>query len=422
MTDIRKRLAGNFISLSMVQGLSILFPLIIFPYLVRVLGVKGFGIFTLIQTFIMYFDLLISFGFGLTATQQIAKYQGDRNHINQIISTVYAIKVLLFVMSMILFFITAFFIPYVQENTHLIFVAAVYLLGNLLMPDWYFQGIQKMRTITIVALISRLAALLLILLLVKTKEDVIPAILAMGAGNLIGGLSGFIFMQNVQSYKWITPRWVYIKEQFKDSGYVFSSIILAPLYSSVNLFILQFFTNPLIVGYYAVAEKVFTATSMLTSVANRTFYPHLSQLWENAVASYRKSVKKIAYGFLIAFSAIALFQYVGAEFILWIIGGEKNISETRESAVLLRILSIGLIYSPFVSFFFQLMVLQRQRKETVINIVIAVLVNLVTASFAARFYGAIGMAVNLCVIMLLIACLNYRGFRKGLLARERVNL
>ena len=89
MAEHKKKLINNFISLSFVQGLSILFPLITFPYLLRVLGVEGFGIFTLIQTAIMYFDLLISFGFGLVATKEISKNVDNEARMREIIASVY---------------------------------------------------------------------------------------------------------------------------------------------------------------------------------------------------------------------------------------------------------------------------------------------------------------------------------------------
>ena len=93
MAEHRKRIFNNFISLSVVQGLSIFFPLIIFPYLLQILGVEGFGVFTLIQTVIMYADLLVSFGFGLTATKHIAKNISDKEKTNNIITSVYFIKI-----------------------------------------------------------------------------------------------------------------------------------------------------------------------------------------------------------------------------------------------------------------------------------------------------------------------------------------
>lgn len=422
MTGTRKKLAGNFVSLTIVQGISILFPLIIFPYLLRVLGVEGFGVFTLIQTFIMYFDLLVSFGFGLTATQQIAAKKDDATSVNHIITGVYVIKLLLFGLSLIVYLVAAIFIPYVTENLLLVFVASLYLLGNLIMPDWFFQGIQKMKTISVAALLARCISLLLIFLLVKEKSDIVYAILAMGVGNVIAGIVGFALLFRFHPYKWAFPGMAFLKAQFKESGFVFSSIILAPFYSSVNIFILQFFSNPLTVGYYAVAEKIFTAVSMFTAIVNRTFYPHLAQLWEKSIKAYRENVQKISVGFILAFAAIAIILFAGAEPILRIVAGNKSETDINQMAHLLRILCIGLIYSPFVSFFFQLMVLQGQKKETVPNIVITVLINLVTASLAAKYFGATGMAINLCLIMLLIAYLNYRGFKKGLLQREAVNL
>ncbi len=254
MAEHRKRIFNNFISLSVVQGLSIFFPLIIFPYLLQILGVEGFGVFTLIQTVIMYADLLVSFGFGLTATKHIAKNVSDKEKTNNIITSVYFIKIILFLIPLILFLIAAVFIPYLRNHFVLILISCMYVLGNLLFPDWYFQGIQKMRNITIVAFVSKCISLLLIILFVKHRTDVGYAIMAISVGNFIAGLVGFfILIKSISIKIKLAPR-RYILSFFKESGYVFSSIILVPLYSSVNIFILRAFTNPLMVGYYAIAR------------------------------------------------------------------------------------------------------------------------------------------------------------------------
>ena len=83
-------------SLGFQQGIAIVFPLLIFPYLLRVLGISGFGVFSLMQTGIMYFDLLIAFGFGLTATQRIANAINDIDLQKKIIAAVQSIKLFLF--------------------------------------------------------------------------------------------------------------------------------------------------------------------------------------------------------------------------------------------------------------------------------------------------------------------------------------
>ena len=414
MAEHRKRIFNNFISLSVVQGLSIFFPLIIFPYLLQILGVEGFGVFTLIQTVIMYADLLVSFGFGLTATKHIAKNISDKEKTNNIITSVYFIKIILFLIPLILFLIAALFIPYLRNHFVLILISCMYVLGNLLFPDWYFQGIQKMRNITIVAFVSKCISLLLIILFVKHRTDVGYAIMAISVGNFIAGLVGFfILIKSISIKLQLAPR-RYILSFFKESGYVFSSIILVPLYSSVNIFILRAFTNPLMVGYYAIAEKIFSAVSMLTSIANRTFYPHLSQLYSKSVEAYKKNVQKISLLFLMSFAFLGLMQFISADFIVRFISGKQNVQDVGYAIDVLKIMSIGVLFSPFGSFFFQLLIIQGQKKSAVKNIFSVVVINVFTASTLAYLYGGIGMAINLCLIVTFIAVFNYFSYRKKL--------
>ncbi len=413
MAEHRKRIVHNFISLSLVQGLSIVFPLITFPYLLRVLGVEGFGVFTLIQTVIMYFDLLVSFGFGLTATQHIARSLNDAEKTNHTIAAVYLIKTALFILSLLVFLLGCLFVPYLREHVLFILISSLYLLGNILFPDWYFQGIQKMRNITVVAFISKFIGLLLIVLLVKEKTDIVYAILSFSAGNFIAGAIGFLILGRTISLNRLKlPGKQFILSLFKESAYVFTSIILAPLYSSVNLFILQAFTNPLMVGYYAIAEKIYSAVVMLTNIANRTFYPHLSQLYSTSVTAYRKNVRVIVLLFLSAFSLLAIVQFLGARYIVQLVSGKTAEADIGYAIEILKIMSAGLLFSPFVSFFFQLMIIQGQKKAAIVNISAAVVLNLLSGSIFTHFYSGKGMAINLCLIVFFLAFLNFVSFRK----------
>ena len=400
--------------MSLVQGLSILFPLITFPYLLRVLGVEGFGIFTLIQTFIMYFDLLVSFGFGLTATQQISNSTGDVHKTKQVIASVYFIKIILFIFSVLVFLTCSIFFAYLRQHILLVLISPLYLLGNLLFPDWYFQGIQKMRNITIVAFISKIISFALIILLVKNKSHISYAVLSMSIGNLIAGLIGFFIMARAISFKMEIPKKELVVSMFRESGYVFTSIILAPLYSSVNIFILQAFTNPLMVGYYAIAEKISSAVAMFTSIANRTFYPHLSQLYTVSIEAYKKNIESIIKIFLIGFFFFALVQFFAAEEIVRLLAGKNSKEDLSYAVEILKIMSMGLFCSPYASFFFQVMIIQGQKKRAARNIFTTVVVNMFTACFFAYFYSGKGMAVNYCIVIFIVGALNYLSFRKGL--------
>ncbi|MEI8052631.1 MAG: oligosaccharide flippase family protein [Bacteroidota bacterium] len=412
MAEHKKRIVKNFISLSIVQGLSILFPLIIFPYLLRVLGVEGFGVFTLIQAVIMYVDLLVTFGFGLTATKAIAKNISNETNTHHIISSVFFIKIILFAIPAVLFLTGVIFIPFLRDNFSFILISGLYVIGNMLFPDWYFQGIQKMRTITVVTFISKCISFVLIISFVKNKTDIGYAISAMAIGNFIAGLFGFIMLMRTVSLKIKPAPKRFIMAFFKESGYVFSSLILVPLYSTVNLFILQFFTNPLMVGYYAISEKIFNAISMITSVANRTFYPYLSQLYRTSLMNFKNNVYKITMLFLIAFSIFAVLQFGFAGLIVSVLSGNHDIKDISYAVDILKIMSIAVLFSPFGSYFFQLLIIQGRKKTAVKNIFSVVIINLFSASTLAYLYGGKGMAINLCMIVFFIALFNFISYHK----------
>jgi len=409
MAPHRKRLVENLVSLSMVQGISIVFPLITFPYLIRVLGIEGFGIFSLVQTFIMYFDLLVSFGFGLTATKRIAANMQDELMVKKIIVAVYILKTILFLISFIVF-IACSFTPFLQGHVYLLPLSSFYLLGNMLFPDWYFQGIQKMKNITFVTIVSKTVSLLLILVLVKEKTDLEYAIIAMSAGNMVAGVIAIIFMFKNLSKGFLLPDLVFIKNIFKESSYIFMSIILAPLYTSVNIFILRIFTNPLMVGYYAVAEKILNAIGMLTNIINRTFYPYLSQLYVSSLQAYKRNINKLIVIITGIFLVFSLAQFFGASLIIKLLLEKEHGEDISYSVAILKIMSAALFFSPFVSFFFQLMIIQEQKKESIINISIAAIINVIMGSIFTYLWAGKGLAVNLCLVVMLMFFLNRRSF------------
>lgn len=237
------------------------------------------------------------------------------------------------------------------------------------------------------------------------------AVFAVSIGNFIAGLIGFFLLLKSFSWKFTLAPKRFVMAFFKESAYVFSSIILVPLYSTINLFILQYFTNPLMVGYYAISEKIYSALSMLTSVANRTFYPHLTQLFKTSQTGFENNVKKLSVYFAAGFSVLAVAQFFGAEFIVRFLSGKHNIQDIGYAVDILRIMSIAVMFSPFGSFYFQLLIIQGRKKTAVRNISSVVLINMITAATLAFFFQGKGMAINLCVIVFFIAFFNYYSYQ-----------
>jgi PST family polysaccharide transporter len=407
----KNRLFGNFISLSVIQGLNYLFPLIAFPYLLHVLTVSGFGVFTLAQTGILLADLVVSFGFGLSATKRISRFAHHPFTINAQILAVYLIKLLLLLFLVFAGVITAFFVPYLQQHWMLFVGGFLFVFGNLLMPDWYFQGVQRMQVLTWITFLSKLCALASLFLLVNTRDDLDWAVLTTASGNLIAGVLGIVAMCYHVRVRLPVIRARHIVLVFKESAIIWSSLILVPLYSSVNVFILRACTSSLMVGYYSIAEKIVGAISMLTSIINRTLFPHLNQLYHQSRQAFHAQVTKMASWTLFAFAIMAAALFLTAESIIYFLGGTSLDGDPQYATSVLKIISVSLIIAPFGSYYFQLLLIVGEKRLAMRNIVIVVLINSITAFPLAYFAAAKGMAVNAVLITLAIAGINYFSWR-----------
>ncbi|MFW6147983.1 MAG: oligosaccharide flippase family protein, partial [Thermodesulfobacteriota bacterium] len=110
-TTERKRLLENFISLSTLQGLNYILPLITIPYLVRVIGPEKFGLISFSQAFIQYFVLITNYGFNLSATREISINRANKKRVSEVFSAIMLIKIVFMAFSFSIFCLLVFSIP-----------------------------------------------------------------------------------------------------------------------------------------------------------------------------------------------------------------------------------------------------------------------------------------------------------------------
>jgi len=108
-TQDKKRLLSNFFSLSVLQVFTYILPLLTLPYLVRVLGMEKFGLVMFAQAFLMFFNVLVDYGFNLSATREISIHRDDKSKLTEIFSSVIGIKAILLVISFLILTIIIFF-------------------------------------------------------------------------------------------------------------------------------------------------------------------------------------------------------------------------------------------------------------------------------------------------------------------------
>ena len=194
MVKINKRLIENIISLFTIKGLEYILAFITFPYLVRVLQVENFGAVVFVQGIIQYFVLFTDYGFNLLGPKEIAQHD-NVNERGKIFASIFCAKVILLCISTIVFILMLTGIQYVN-SIDITLYSVIYLMvvGNVIFPIWFFQGIQRMRYITIVNIIGRFLSVVCIFYFVKTPDDYILAGLFQAVVPLIAGICSWIIL------------------------------------------------------------------------------------------------------------------------------------------------------------------------------------------------------------------------------------
>lgn len=276
-TQEKKRLVSNFFSLSVLQVFTYILPLITLPYLVRVLGTEKFGLVMFAQAFIIFFHIFVDFGFSLSATREIAIHRDNKQKITEIFSAVMSIKVILIFISFIMLTLIVFFFDKFSNDWELYYLTFLWVIGQALFPIWYFQGIEKMKYITIVNIASRVIFTLLVFVVIQKESDYIYVPLVNGLGFIVGALiSLWIVHKNFkQSFQFYNIE--ILKHYFLESAEFFWSRISLTLYTSSNAFVLGLFTNNTMVGYYSIAEKLYQAMQQIYQPIVQALYPYVAK-------------------------------------------------------------------------------------------------------------------------------------------------
>ncbi len=331
----RKKLFKNFMSLSILQGANYIFPLITLPYLVRVLKPDKYGLIAFAQSFIQYFIILTDYGFNLSATREISINRDDKNKVSEIFNSVMAVKICLLVLSGIILTILVLTVDRFNRDWSIYFLSFGMVVGQVLFPIWFFQGIEQMKYITIMNITAKSIFTLSIFLFVREQSSYVYVPLLNSLGFIVAGVWAFITATRKFSIKLKVPKTEQIIHQVKDGWHIFISTVAISLYTVSNTFILGLFAPNEVVGYYSAAEKLIRAITSLMSPVSRTIYPHISKLVNESKEKGLLFIKKTLFligGFSLSVSLMVL---ITSGIAVKIILG----TQYAESAVVLKILS-----------------------------------------------------------------------------------
>ncbi|MEQ3499756.1 flippase [Tenacibaculum sp. SSH1-16] len=366
-----KYLIYNFISLFTLQGLNYILPLITVPYLLRVLDVELFGLLSFATAFVMYFVVLTNYGFQLTATRMISIHRNDKDKINEIFSSVMMIKFFLLLLSVLLLLIIVFSVKQLRIDMYVYFLAFGTVIGQVLFPVWFFQGMERMKYITYINIISKSFFTLLMFVFVKNKSDYLLVPFFTSMGFIASGVLSLIIIRLKFNVQFHLQKFYTLKEYLYDGWHVFVANVYTNLYSTTNVVLLGFVTNNTIVGYYSVAEKITGAVSGLFLPVNQALYPYLSRVFSQDKKKFIFLTRRISLVLLVLSLLFFTISYYFTPELVYLVSGKYNdIINFILSVLLFRVLS-----SPFSNLYSNILIIMKEKSKYMKVMNITVLLN-----------------------------------------------
>jgi O-antigen/teichoic acid export membrane protein len=328
-----KVLLENFTFLSVLQISNLLIFLVITPYLFRVLGKESYGLVVFAQTIATYFSILVNFGFTVTATRDISIHRDNKQKTSSIISTVLTLKGLFFFLSMVILSILILTIPLLNRHPQVFFISMLYCLSETLFPIWYFQGIERMKYIAIINIITRILSSCLIFVFIKNAEDYINVPLVLGTGTVLGAVIGLfiVFRRYHHSFKILS---IYqLVNSLKENIPLFISNVSSQIYVNANKLIVGSFLGMQDVAVYDIADKIVNLLKVPILLIGQTLFPRVSR--DKDVSFVKKAMLLVFVFFIVVYTGVSLF----ANPLIKLFSGTVN----ANAATLLRLLSLSLL-------------------------------------------------------------------------------
>lgn len=383
-----KRLTDNFIALSSLQLINYVLPLFLIPILIQTLGMEGFGIYAFVFAIATYGMTFADYGFDLSATYHISLHKDNPQKINEIFSSVLFIKLSLALLFLMLITLTTYSVEKLHLYQELIFYLYGMILGNVLLPLWFFQGIEKMRFIMYLNGFLKLSFFILVILFIRKPEDIALLMLLHSITALLVGFLALYLSHKKFHIKFVSLQKAQVLFYLKDGWYIFTSKIAVEFYSTASTIIVGFFVSPLILGYYALALKIMFAIGNLLDPITRVMYPYLLGVYQNSNQSFIKRNKQLSLLILLIMVPLSALVYLFAREILEIISKE-NITELNVQ--LLQLSALLLIVFPYASQFTNMLVTIKETKALNKILISAAIINVFFAPIILEFYGIIGM-------------------------------
>jgi len=394
-----KKLLSNFLHLFSLQGLTFILPLITAPYLFRVLGAEKFGLVSFSLVVMAFLRIVVDYGFQLTATREVAIYRDKSERLNTIFSETMLTKFVLLLFTFLMLTFLIIFIDIFSENWILFYTSFLFVVGHALFPMWFFQGIEEMKYISYLNILSKLLFTIGIFLFIDTPLDYLLYPLFNGLSIVFIGLYALYILLSKYKIKFIWQPINNVYKLLKSGWNIFLGELAPTLYTNFTTFLLGFFVSMESVGYLTLANRFVSATTSILYIARNVTFPYLNK--------NSKQFPKITFLMISIGILFTLFLFTFSDILVLFLFGEKSTNILE----LVYILAISpTLYALILSFGSNYLLVRKEDERYKKIVISASLFGMMLSFIFVPYFHIYGAVIIIVLTQTLLALMLFRTY------------
>lgn len=303
---IKGKTVKNGIWLYILQFFNTIVPLLTLSYIAKIIPTDTNGSITIATNAYGYLQVLVEYGFALSATRKIALAPQDIKYASNLFTRIVFARLLLATIGMIIAIGYSFVFRAFPEQCICLLIMAACSYGYCLQLNWFFQGVQDMKYISISSMIGRSILVVLTFILVKSYDDIyVYALLTAILPLFIGVISVSIAMKKY-SLRFVKIKATEVFEELKDGFLVFTTSLSSKVFGAIGVTFLGLFCSKSDVGIYGMIQRIPNVMIMAWSPIAQVLYPISSKKMHESFADGKHFVYSVRKIIIILFAIAAL--------------------------------------------------------------------------------------------------------------------
>lgn len=408
----QKSIKMNYVFNTILTVSNLLFPLITFPYVARILGPEGIGKVNYSITVASYFIMIAQVGIPVYGIKEISKVRENKQNLNKVFSELFTLSSIMTVFTVIMYSIVFLFSTKMQSEELLFFVAGISIFLSLFSIDWLYSGLEEYKFIALRSIFVKIISVIMLFSLVHNSDDYIIYAIILVLVTFITNILNVVAARKKVKF---TIKSLDLKRHLKPIFALFLAGLIGSIYANLDIILLGNMVGDEYVGYYSTTRKISGLILAIIGSLGTVLVPRLSYyLDKNMKEEYNQLAQKsLNFIYFLSFPAIIYIIFMSKDILLFF-GGKEFIT----ASISLQIVAFQVLATSLATFYgFQVILPHNDEKSMVkanfAGAIVNVALNLILIK--AFYHNATSLAIVLSELTVTLALIylskSYRNFK-----------